>query len=86
MVLRVFVDLFDGLAFADEPKQVDGKNFFVGKIRVEVVALPLGNGAKSAGPAPANEQIDANERIFLVSIISAGVFPFGVVHVAKGGL
>ncbi|MCS3658127.1 hypothetical protein GGQ11_002928 [Salinibacter ruber] len=80
------MDLFDGLAFADESKQVDGKNFFIGKIRVGIVALSLGNCAKSIGPAPADEQINANERIPPVSIVSAGVVSVRVIHVAKGGL
>ncbi len=86
MVLRVFVDLFDGLAFTDEAEQVDGKDLLVGKIRIGVVALPLGNCAKSIGLAPADEQINANERIPPVSIVSAGVVSVRVIHVAKGGL
>ncbi|MFB6272835.1 MAG: hypothetical protein ABEL51_08090 [Salinibacter sp.] len=63
VVLGVFVDIFDGLAFANKAEEVDGKNLFVGKIRAGVDALPFGNGAKLAQPALANEQIDADERI-----------------------
>jgi hypothetical protein len=86
VILCVFVDIFDGLAFANEAKQVDGKDLFIGKIRIGVVALPLGNRAKAAGPAPADEQINADERILPVSVVSVGVISVGVIHVAKGGL
>jgi hypothetical protein len=86
VALRVFVDLFDGLAFTDEAEQVDGKDLLVGKIRVGVVALPLGNCAKPAGPAPTDEQINADERILPVNAVSTGVASVRVIHVAKGGL
>ncbi len=86
MVLRVFVDLSDGLAFTDEAEQVDGKDLLVGKIRVGIVALPFLGGAKPAGPAPTDKQINADERILSVSAVSTGVASARVIHVAKGGL
>ncbi len=39
VILCVFVNLLDRLAFADESKQVDGENFLVGEVPAEVVSL-----------------------------------------------
>jgi hypothetical protein len=62
------MDGLDSLPISDEAEQVDGEDFFVGKIRVGVVALSLGDRLKAARPVPAHEQIDADKRILPVSV------------------
>jgi len=86
VIFGVFVDVFNGLAFADEAEQVDSEDFFVGKIGFGVVALPLLGGVEPSGSASADEQINADERIFPVGIFWFGGRDVGVIHVVKGGL
>ena len=80
------MDVFDGLAFADEAKQVNCEHFFVGKFRGGVVALPLLGGVEPSGSASADEQINADERVFPVGIFWFGGHDVGVIHVVKGDL
>jgi hypothetical protein len=49
-----------GQSFADEAEQVNCEHFFVGKFRIGVVALPLGNSVEPSSPASADEQINAD--------------------------
>ena len=63
------MDGFDGLAISNESEQVDGEDFFAGKIGFGVIALPLSDRLEAAGPVPAHEQIDADKRILPVRIL-----------------
>ena len=58
------MDGFDSLPISDEAEQVDSEDFFVGKIGFGVVALPLLGGVEPSGSASADEQTNADERIF----------------------
>ena len=80
------MDGFDSLPISDEAEQVDSEDFFVGKIGFGVVALPLLGGVEPSGSASADEQINADERIFPVGIFWFGGHDVGVIHVVKGGL
>ena len=80
------MDGFDSLPISDEAKQVNCEHFFVGKFRGGVVALPLSSGVEPSGSASTDEQINADERIFLVGIFWFGGRDVGVIHVVKGGL
>ena len=86
MVFGVFMDGFDGLPISDEFEQVDGEDFFVGRFRGGVVALPLLGGVEPSDSASADEQINADERVFPVGIFWFGGRDVGVIHVVKGGL
>jgi len=76
VVLRVSVNLADGRPLFDEAEHVRScrccQHLLVGKVRIAVVALPLGRCGESASVALADEQVDPNKRR-------------GSVHVAKGG-
>ena len=80
------MDGFDGLPISDEFEQVDGEDFFVGRFRGGVVALPLSSGAEPSGSASADEQINADERILPIRLFSLRFIGGRVIHVAKGGL
>ena len=80
------MDGFDSLPISDEAEQVDSEDFFVGKIRFGVVALPLLGGVEPSGSASADEQINADERILPIRLFSLRFIGGRVIHVAKGGL
>jgi hypothetical protein len=77
VIFRVLVNLADGRALLDEPEYVRScrcfQHLLIGKVRIGVVALPLGHSGEPSSVAPTNEQVDP--RGF-----------GGSVHVAKGGL
>lgn len=75
------------VSLSNEPEQVDREPLLAGKLRIGVVALPLGDGMKTGSPAMTDEQVDANKRRLLIRISN----PFRVIdgrvnHVVKGGL
>jgi hypothetical protein len=48
VIFGVFVDAFNRVSLAEKAKQVNGKYFLVGEVRVGVIALPLTGGAETS--------------------------------------
>lgn len=73
MVQHVLANLADGRSLFEKAKQVDRQHLLIGKVRIGVVALPLGHRSEATPIVPTDEQVDPNERMLTA-------------YVAKGGL
>ena len=57
----------------DDAEEVYSQHLFIDKLRLRIVALPLGSSADLLAVTAANEQVDLNERTEGVRVAKGGI-------------